>query len=400
MGNARQHNRERKARKFARGLSCAADLGLSRECLSFVDALPGEQKLRLLTHLEDRHGELHDPGAWLIQAAKNALAALGRVSVPLDMDPVRREESASREEWLSLGRAQPRRVSPASTSPDVGRHGSPGDLPDSRGDTLARMGMYESAAFGVTLKVVRLQSVWRGVRVRQSLRRRTVHWPIAQRLLDSWADASLPCGGEAVRLMSSCVHHAVWDQETTASRVLVRRAGGSSTVGLRVLSQAVYAVEVTDSEALQLEWVLQPLLSAEPIGLRGPPQLLEEHDGRLFRRSTARAHRSRESAEGFALARWPPRQEVQNSGLPARRGGLQARCHGARRAAVRGGPGVVLHLHPAARRAAPHCGRHRGWARRAGPGPHVRHARSCTRAPICRSRYTTVGGSSTVQFPR
>ena len=51
MGNARQHNRERKARKFARGLSCAADLGLSRECLSFVDALPGEQKLRLLTHL-------------------------------------------------------------------------------------------------------------------------------------------------------------------------------------------------------------------------------------------------------------------------------------------------------------------------------------------------------------
>ncbi len=40
MGNARQHNRERKARKFARGLSCAADLGLSRECLSFVDALP------------------------------------------------------------------------------------------------------------------------------------------------------------------------------------------------------------------------------------------------------------------------------------------------------------------------------------------------------------------------
>ena len=147
-----------------------------------------------------------------------------------------------------------------------------------------RKGVYESAAFGVTLKVVRLQSVWRGWRVRRSLRRRTVRWPIAQRLLDSWAEVALPCGREAVRLVSSCVHRAVWEQEASASRVLVRRASGQSGVGLRVFSHSVYAVDVTDCEALQLAWVLQPLLSAEPIGLRGPPQRLEERDGRLFRR--------------------------------------------------------------------------------------------------------------------
>ena len=147
-----------------------------------------------------------------------------------------------------------------------------------------RRSVYDSAAFGVTLKVVRLQSVWRGMRARRSLRQRTVRWPIAQRCLDSWAEAALPCGREAVRLVSSCVHHAGWEQDASASRVLLRRASGQSGVGLRVINFCVYAVAVTDCEALQLAWVLQPLLNAEPVGFHGPPQRWEGRDGRLFQR--------------------------------------------------------------------------------------------------------------------
>lgn len=103
------HRSEQKARQWERVLTCAADMQLSRECVALVDALPGGKKMTLLKQLEDRRGELHRPSGWLATAARNELKKLGKTAVALDLDPKRYGETASRAEWLSLGRAQPRK---------------------------------------------------------------------------------------------------------------------------------------------------------------------------------------------------------------------------------------------------------------------------------------------------
>ena len=172
-----------------------------------------------------------------------------------------------------------------------------------------RLGLREAAALAVNRKAERIQAIWRGYSARKRLFNRSAHsllagrsWPLARSFLASvLAHPDSTVHTEAVHLLDTCLYHAVWQFTALGDGAfdLFREDSGRSPVRVRVVDRPdwhVHADAVSVEEAVQLEFVLRPLVCErgrakrqdsgehERRGFTGPPSYLETRDGRCFRR--------------------------------------------------------------------------------------------------------------------